>query len=178
MCGGMTEFSAHSFLAEPRLRGHGPVPATTMAPAATPWGDAMAGLEVTQIDHVSVLITDLEVSRRFYRDVLGLKEIAKPRTFDFKVLWFDLGNQQLHLLLKPEPDTISPRHFALRVKDARAAREYLRARGIPTRETTPIPHCDRFFIDDPAGNRIEIIQWLRPYEPAESGAATLDGTGG
>jgi catechol 2,3-dioxygenase-like lactoylglutathione lyase family enzyme len=135
----------------------------------------MIVLEVTQIDHVSVLITDLEASRRFYRDVLGLKEIAKPRTFDFSVIWFDLGNQHLHLLLKPEPDTISPRHFALRVKDARAAREHFRSLGVPTRETTPIPHCDRFFIDDPAGNRIEIIQWLHPYDPAESGAAKLDG---
>src|ERR1700682_6498204 len=72
-------------------------------------------IEVTQIDHVSVLVTDLEQSRRFYRDLLGLKEIAKPRTFDFKVLWFDLGNQHLHLLLKEKPDVPSPRHFALRV---------------------------------------------------------------
>src|SRR6266702_8789518 len=101
----------------------------------------MAGFEVTQIDHVSVLITDIERSRRFYRDLLGLKEIAKPRTFDFRVLWFDLGNQQLHLLLKPKPDTVSPRHFALRVKDAQAARAYFREQGIPTEETTPIPGC-------------------------------------
>lgn len=134
----------------------------------------MPGLEVTQIDHVSVLITDLERSRRFYRDVLGLQEIAKPRTFTFRVLWFDLGNQQLHLLLKDQPDTVSPRHFALRVKDVVAARAYFRARGVPTEETTPIPHCDRFFIADPDRNRIEIIQWLEPYDPAQSGAADLD----
>ena len=43
----------------------------------------MSGIGVTLIDHVSVLITDVERSRRFYRDVLGLKEIARPRTFDF-----------------------------------------------------------------------------------------------
>ena len=135
----------------------------------------MSGLEVTQIDHVSVVISDVARSRRFYRDVLGLKEIAKPRTFDFVVLWFDLGNQQLHLLLKDRPDTISPRHFALRVKDAAAARSYFRERGVPFAETTPIPAADRFFIADPDGNRIEIIQWLEPYDPAKSGAAALDG---
>ena len=134
----------------------------------------MSDFRVTQIDHVSVLITDVERSRRFYRDVLGLKEIAKPRTFDFVVIWFDLGNQQLHLLRKPEPDTISPRHFALRVVDCTAARRYIRERGVAVEEATPIPHCDRFFIRDPDGNRIEIIQWLRPYDPAESGAAQLD----
>src|SRR6516164_7540978 len=109
----------------------------------------MSGLQVTQIDHVSVIITDVERSRRFYRDVLGLKEIAKPRTFDFVVAWFDLGNQQLHLLRKDRPDTISPRHFALRVADAAAARAYFAARGVPTRETTPIPGADRFFLHDP-----------------------------
>src|SRR4051794_15202879 len=76
-------------------------------------GRAMSGLHVTQIDPVSVLIPNRARSRRFYRDVLGLKEIAKPKTFDFSVLWFDLGGQQLHLLLKPRPDAVSPRHFAL-----------------------------------------------------------------
>ena len=110
---------------------------------------------------------DSDRSRRFYRDVLGLREIAKPKTFDFRVLWFDLGNQQLHLLLKPQPDTISPRHFALRVADAQAARAYFHEHGLATEETTPIPGADRFFIYDPDNNRIEIIQWLRPYEGGE-----------
>jgi catechol 2,3-dioxygenase-like lactoylglutathione lyase family enzyme len=134
----------------------------------------MSELRVTQIDHVSVVITNIERSRRFYREILGLKEIAKPRTFDFVVLWFDLGNQQLHLLLKDQPDSISPRHFALRVADVAAARSYFRARGIPAQETTPIPGADRFFIADPDGNRIEIIEWLRPYDPRQSGAPSLD----
>jgi glyoxylase I family protein len=126
----------------------------------------MSALQVKQIDHVSVVITDVARSRRFYRDVLGLKEIPKPRTFDFVVLWFDLGNMHVHLLLKDKPDTISPRHFALRVADAAAARAWFAGRGVATEETTPIPCADRFFIRDPDGNRIEIIQWLEPYGPA------------
>jgi catechol 2,3-dioxygenase-like lactoylglutathione lyase family enzyme len=126
---------------------------------------------ITQLDHCSVIITDVERSRRFYRDLLGLKEVRKPRTFDFVVVWFDLGNQHLHLLLKDRPDTISARHFALRVADARAARAYFQERGVAFDETTPIPGADRFFIADPDGNRIEVIQWLEPYDPAVSGAA-------
>jgi glyoxylase I family protein len=131
----------------------------------------MSKLQVTQIDHVSVLITDVQRSRRFYGEVLGLKEIAKPRTFDFVVLWFDLGDQHLHLLQKDRPDTLSPRHFALRVADAGAARAHFIANHVPLQETTLIPGADRFFIHDPDGNRIEIIQWLRPYDPAKDGAA-------
>jgi catechol 2,3-dioxygenase-like lactoylglutathione lyase family enzyme len=137
-------------------------------------GQKVPGIQVTQLDHVSVLITDIERSRRYYRDLLGLKEIAKPRTFDFKVLWFDLGGQQLHLLLKEKPDARSPRHFALRVEDVQAARTYLREKGIPLDETTVIPGADRFFVWDPDGNRIEIIQWLEPYDPTASGATKLD----
>ncbi len=132
-------------------------------------------LSVRQIDHVSVLVTDLNAARRFYREILGLQEIAKPRTFDFQVLWFDLGNQQLHLLRKPAPDTQSPRHFALRIADIHAAHDHFRRYAIDMMETTPIPNCDRFFVFDPDGNRIEIIQWLEPYDPAASGARELDG---
>jgi catechol 2,3-dioxygenase-like lactoylglutathione lyase family enzyme len=140
-------------------------------------GETMSGINVSQIDHVSVLITDLARSRRFYRDLLGLKEIAKPRTFDFSVLWFEMGSTTLHLLLKPQADPPSPRHFALRVVDVNAARTYCQQQGIETLETTPIPYCNRFFVFDPDGNRIEVIQWLKPYEPAISGAAKLDGAG-
>ena len=69
----------------------------------------------SQLDHCSVIITDVERSRQFYGGLLGLREINKPRTFDFVVLWYVLGNDTLHLLLKDKPETRSPRHFALRV---------------------------------------------------------------
>jgi glyoxylase I family protein len=133
------------------------------------------GLTVTHIDHVSVIITDTARARAFYGGVLGLKEIPKPRTFDFVALWYDLGGgHTLHLLKKDEPDTLSPRHFCLRVADARAAREHFRRHGLPIQETGPIPGAERFFVADPDGNRIEILQWLTPYDPAESGASELD----
>lgn len=123
---------------------------------------------IIRLDHCSVIITDVERSRRFYGELLGLREINKPRTFDFVVLWYDLGDDTLHLLLKDKPDTRSPRHFALRVQDVGAARAYFQAKGVEVDETTLIPGADRFFIYDPDGNRIEIIQWLRPYNSEEN----------
>jgi catechol 2,3-dioxygenase-like lactoylglutathione lyase family enzyme len=135
----------------------------------------VSSLQVRQIDHVSVIITDVERSRRFYRDLLGLKEIHKPRTFDFVVVWFDLGNQHLHLLLKDRPDSRSPRHFALRVVDAAEARSFFQEHGVVTEETTPIPGADRFFVYDPDGNRIEIIQWLRAYSSEENAPPMTEG---
>jgi catechol 2,3-dioxygenase-like lactoylglutathione lyase family enzyme len=135
----------------------------------------MSAIRFTHIDHCSVLITDLARARAFYVSVLGLTEIPKPKTFDFVALWFQLADgQTLHLLQKPLPDARSPRHFALRVPDAGAAREHFRAHGVAIQETGPIPYCDRFFVSDPDGNRIEIIQWLEPYNPLRSGAEQLD----
>ena len=135
----------------------------------------MSGIRCAHLDHCSVIITDLAKARAFYVGVLGLREIPKPKTFDFVALWFQLEDgQTLHLLQKPQPDTRSPRHFALRVPDVKAAREHFRAHNVEIQETGPIPHCDRFFVFDPDGNRIEIIQWLEPYDPAESGAARFD----
>jgi catechol 2,3-dioxygenase-like lactoylglutathione lyase family enzyme len=129
----------------------------------------MAMPAIVKLDHCSVIITDPRRSRRFYGEVLGLREIAKPKTFDFDVVWYDLGDQHIHLLVMDRPDTDSPRHFALRVSDCAGARAHFAALGIPTQETTPIPRADRFFVHDPDGNRIEIIQWIEPYDPAVSG---------
>src|SRR5262249_401918 len=108
---------------------------------------SMSAIRFTHLDHCSIIVTDVAKARAFYAGVLGLKGIAKPKTFDFVVLWFELADgQTLHLLQKPDPDTRSPRHLALRVADARVARAHLGAHGVEIQETVLIPHCDRFFI--------------------------------
>jgi glyoxylase I family protein len=124
---------------------------------------------VTHIDHCSVIITDVEKARHFYGELLGLREIPAPRTFDFIALWYDLGGTYLHLLLKPTADTISPRHFCVHVADIGQARSHMRDVGLPIDETVKIPGADRFFIRDPDGNRIEVLQWQTPYDPERDG---------
>ena len=86
----------------------------------------MSAFRFTHLDHCTVLITDVAKARQFYGEVLGLREMPAPKEFDFVAVWYDLGGQYLHLLLKDQPDTISPRHFCLHVTDARAAREHFR----------------------------------------------------
>jgi catechol 2,3-dioxygenase-like lactoylglutathione lyase family enzyme len=126
-------------------------------------------LPVTHIDHCSVIVTDVAASRRFYGEQLGLCEIPAPKTFDFVALWYDLGGTYLHLLLKPERDAISPRHFCLHVSDIAVARAHVTAQGIKIDETVKIPGADRFFIRDPDGNRIEVLQWESKYDPGRDG---------
>jgi len=87
------------------------------------------------LHHVTLPVTDLERSRRFYADVLGLLEVERP-PFTFPGAWFRLGAGQLHLIeredgtLRRDPGLDSrDAHFAVRVPSFEAAVESLRAKG-------------------------------------------------
>ena len=124
-------------------------------------------MKITGIHHCSIKVTDMGRAVRFYREVLGLQEVAIPSTFapaGLHVRWFLLGEQQIHLIPVDTPDIVSSRHFALHVDDAQTARAHLRRHSIEFQEATVIPGADRIFISDPDGNLIELIQWKVPYQ--------------
>lgn len=124
----------------------------------------------THLDHVSVIVTDVAKARSFYGGVLKLDEIAPPRAFDFVAIWYRIGSgQTLHLLQKPVADPIGIRHFCLHVPDPDSARLHFAKHGIRIEETVAVPGCDRFFVRDPDGNRIEFLHWHRPYDPVTDG---------
>jgi len=121
-------------------------------------------MKLTGIHHVSILVSDMERAVAWYSEKLGLKEVKRPSNFMTPVRWFELGEQQIHLIPSDEPDAVSPRHMALHVDDVQAAREVMARRGVEVRETVPIAGADRFFIADPDGNNIELIQWFRRWD--------------
>jgi catechol 2,3-dioxygenase-like lactoylglutathione lyase family enzyme len=75
-------------------------------------------------------------ARRFYLEILGLPEIARPN-FNFPGAWFQVGTDlQLHLIVYEggtfrEGKGVGTRdnHFAVRVRSYRAAVEFLRSKG-------------------------------------------------
>lgn len=118
----------------------------------------MTGIEAEQIDHVTIIVTDVNRANDFYEAVLGLRQVPRPQSFDFPGAWYQIGDTFLHVLGKPAPDSHSPRHFSLRVRDVRSAAGRLEAAGcsVQWEAKHKIPGIDRFFIRDPDGNRIEI----------------------
>ena len=118
---------------------------------------------LTGIHHNSVVTSDADRAREFYAGILGMKEIPYPSTFDFPVIWFELGDQHVHLIVENRPDSISPRHIAFHVRNASVAREALTAMGVAIEDTVKIPGAERFFVHDPDGNRIELIEWQIPW---------------
>jgi catechol 2,3-dioxygenase-like lactoylglutathione lyase family enzyme len=93
-------------------------------------------MEIRSLHHVTLTSTNLERSRRFYREVLGLREIERP-PFPFPGAWFEVaGGQQLHLIVHSDATLRGEKgidtrdnHFAIRVANYRAVVESLRARG-------------------------------------------------
>jgi len=123
-------------------------------------------MQFSQIQHCNLVVQNLERAAAFYRDVLGLTEIEIPSTFEpagLKVRWFRLGSQQIHILLGAEKQSASQGHMALQVDDAQAARLWMKEKGFDIEETILIPGANRFFVRDPDGNLIEIIEWQEAY---------------
>jgi glyoxylase I family protein len=123
-------------------------------------------MQLSRIQHCSLVVQNLDRAAAFYRDILGLTEIIIPSTFKpagLNVRWFRLGSQQIHILLGTENQPLSQGHLALQVDDAQAARLWMKEKGIDIEETILIPGADRFFIRDPDSNLIEIIEWKEEY---------------
>ena len=56
-------------------------------------------IRVHNIDHVTIVVKDLEVSCRFYAEVLGMTPQVRP-DFGFPGAWFQAGNTQIHMNLE------------------------------------------------------------------------------
>ena len=117
-------------------------------------------MSVIGLDHVQVAITagGEAAARRFYGEVLGLREIPKPGALAGRGgLWFACGAQQLHCGVE-EPVARSRRHPALLTDDLDAVRVRLEVAGFPIRTGAELPGYRRLYTEDPFGNRIELLQ--------------------
>lgn len=122
------------------------------------------------VDHVTLVVKDMERSRRFYVDLLGLEEVPRPG-FRFPGMWFQAGPTQIHLI--GEHDESGPagvrtadgvsisrtNHFAFEVADANAAAAYLSEQGIEI-VAGPKQRPDgptQMYIHDPDGHLVELF---------------------
>jgi len=113
-----------------------------------------------RIDHIQICIPRGEEAkgRKFYCDILGLKEIEKPDSLKKKGgFWVEIADIQIHIGIE-ETEGTSIRHPAFEVDDLEATKNYLIAKNIKIKENTPIPNVDRFSFYDYWGNRIELLE--------------------
>jgi catechol 2,3-dioxygenase-like lactoylglutathione lyase family enzyme/uncharacterized protein YunC (DUF1805 family) len=134
-----------------------------------PRSQAAPALRVKSLDHATLVVKDLERSRRFYVDVLGMREVPRP-AFSFAGLWFQAGATQIHLILEfagsgpagnllpAERRSSRTQHIAFLVEDAAATLPLLKEMGV-TVLSEPKPRPDGYlqvFVSDPDGHVIEL----------------------
>lgn len=128
-------------------------------------------IQVRNIDHVTLVVADLDRSQRFYVDLLGMNVVPRPG-FKFPGRWFQIGAQQIHLIeahaesapagFPAPPEYVSPGrtfHYAFEVDDAREVQSILQQNGVRTKgEPRNRPDgCLQVFCYDPDGHVVEIF---------------------
>jgi catechol 2,3-dioxygenase-like lactoylglutathione lyase family enzyme len=117
-------------------------------------------MALSQLDHVTILCSDLGRSRAFYSAALGLVDGDRP-PFDFPGAWLWLdGRAVVHLVggrNRGTTGTGSFDHFAFAASDLEGTRRRLAESGIPFREAAvPGRPLHQIFLIDPDGVTIEL----------------------
>ena len=132
-------------------------------------------IRVRYIDHVTVVVKDLERSRDFYVGVLGMEEAPRPG-FGFPGSWFQAGPSQIHLIEEHEASgpaglgrstgsSVSRgHHFAFEVADASRTADDLAKLGVKL-AAGPKQRPDgptQLYIHDPDGHLVELFSYPSP----------------
>jgi catechol 2,3-dioxygenase-like lactoylglutathione lyase family enzyme len=98
--------------------------------------------------------------RRFYCDLLGLREVEKPASLQGRGgFWLQIGETQVHVGVEDNVDRRTTKaHVAYEVTGLQDWRERLEQEGVKILDGIPIPGYDRFEFRDPFGNRVEFLQ--------------------
>ncbi len=112
------------------------------------------------INHIQLCIPkgEEDKARKFYCDILGLKEIKQPDSLkNDGGFWLEMGNIELHIGIE-NFDKKSKQHPAFEIDDLVNVKRYLIQNGVKTKDHAKIPGVNRFSIYDFWDNRIELIQ--------------------
>ncbi len=119
---------------------------------------------ISGIQHASFIITDLARALDFYHGVLGMEIYPDRPDLGYSGAWLQVQQQQIHLLLLPNPDPIEgrpqhggrDRHVAFGISDLDALVSRLEATAI--NYTLSRSGRRALFCRDPDGNALEFIE--------------------
>lgn len=118
-------------------------------------------MQIQKYLHAAILVSDLEQAEQFYGQVLGLERCDRP--LNFPGLWYQVGDQQVHLM---QTDAFTAplfaekwgrnAHLAFAVADLDAAKAQLLAHDCDIQMSSSGRAA--LFTRDPDGNIIELQQ--------------------
>jgi catechol 2,3-dioxygenase-like lactoylglutathione lyase family enzyme len=116
---------------------------------------------VVSIEHVQLAMPPGREAeaRRFYGGVLGIPEKAKPAQLAHRGgCWFERGALKVHLGVEADFRPARKAHPAFLVENLRELSAALKAGGYAVSADEVLEGYERIFVDDPFGNRIELMQ--------------------
>jgi catechol 2,3-dioxygenase-like lactoylglutathione lyase family enzyme len=136
-------------------------------------------MEIRTVDHTAVLVADVERSRNFYVEVLGMDEIPRPKNFKFPGAWVRSGSFEIHIIGEeqagraravnpgyspPEMSRGYAAHLAFEVDDVEAASSELRAKeaNIVGEIRNRGDGVMQMYVCDPDGYLIELFSRTGP----------------
>jgi catechol-2,3-dioxygenase len=142
------------------------------------------GIEVKELGHLVLYVRDVEASRRFYRDVLGWKEVVEAPMPGAAL--FSSGRTHHELLLLqvgrdatpiPQGRRLGMYHFGLKIGETddelRAALQTLVEENVEIVGATDHTVTHSLYIRDPDGNEIELYIDVQPEVWRDDPAAIL-----
>ena len=115
---------------------------------------------VEHIDHVQLAMPAGEEERAaaFYDGLLGIPRVAKPPELAVRGgCWFERTGLRVHLGVEDDFRPARKAHPALAVSGLEDLCVLLDGAGHPVRRTEDVPGTPQWYVDDPFGNRIELL---------------------
>jgi catechol 2,3-dioxygenase-like lactoylglutathione lyase family enzyme len=120
-------------------------------------------MPLLSLDHVQLAMPPGREgeARAFYEDILQIPEVAKPMHLAKRGgCWFERGTLKVHLGVEQDFRPAKKAHPAFIVDDLTSLSERLAGAGHPVRSEEPLEGYRRMYVDDPFGNRIELMEPL------------------
>jgi catechol 2,3-dioxygenase-like lactoylglutathione lyase family enzyme len=118
-------------------------------------------MSVKCLDHVQLAMPPgrEDEARAFYADALGITEVPKPAHLAKRGgCWFERDGLKVHLGVEADFRPARKAHPAFIVSDLRELVARLETRGYRVAEDEPLEGYNRRYVDDPFGNRIEMME--------------------
>jgi catechol 2,3-dioxygenase-like lactoylglutathione lyase family enzyme len=126
---------------------------------SAPSPDELTG-HVVSLDHVQLAMPAGQEARAeaFYCGILGFEVLPKPEPLASRGgRWFSSGAVQLHLGVEDDFRPARKAHPALCVSGFDSLVAAIERSGLTARRDTDLPGVRRVYVDDPFGNRIELV---------------------
>lgn len=122
----------------------------------------MMSFAFKSIDHVQLAAPKGSkiIAKHFFGEILGFQEVEKPEVLKKRGgVWFQFGNYQIHIGIEEPFAPAKKAHPAFQVENLEALKTHLMKHEVNFIVDTDLPGADRIYVNDPFGNRIEILDW-------------------